>query len=196
LPARRKFPFIGETLGLIDGKHWEAMGMARGLFDYLVSRQTDPEGRVNYGRPITYAKIAREVPNCPSERTLRRYLRKLRRYPYIEVQPVRIRGINKGMIVRILHPKKWANQLGMFTGTAVEKPVNNPVEKMRSARKATGHILSKPAASIWPLSTCIKKVLRKEQKSRAQETRGLTPSGAEPIRKMPEPEEAFGGDAR
>jgi hypothetical protein len=124
----KKFPFVGTVRGIIDGKHWAAMGMARGLFDFLVERQTDPEGRVNYGHPITYGWMRKEIPNCPPRRTLERRMAILRQHHYVEVL---IAENFQGMIVRICRPKKWARQSRLFSSEkTVGNPVQNPVEKL------------------------------------------------------------------
>src|ERR1700724_2512993 len=59
-----KFPWIGQTPELISGKHCRAIGKARLLLDFFTHHQTDPKGRVNYGKPITYAWIRSRIPDC------------------------------------------------------------------------------------------------------------------------------------
>jgi hypothetical protein len=118
--ARKKFPFIGTTEGLVDGDHWRRMGKARGLFDFFVKNQNDPDGQVFHGRPITYAWMCDQIENSPPARTIRRYAKILESEGYIALRVVRTPH-HQGIAVRILNPKKWATQLRLFPS---EKPLD------------------------------------------------------------------------
>lgn len=118
--------FNGLTVGINDGKHWTAMGPALGFFGYLVSRQTDPHGNVNYGRPLPYAQMATEIPNCPPERTLQRWMATLRRAGYVLTHRVKY----EGNIFRIRNPKKWCRQRRL----PLEMPLEKPVKSARNGR--------------------------------------------------------------
>jgi len=140
----RRDRFLGTTEGLNDGKHWRRMGMARPLFDFLVSKQTNPDGRVNFGQPITYRWMRERILTPPPERTLRRYLEILRRHGYVEVERINYqRTICRGFTVRINKPKKWSQQMGLF---AVEKPV----EKLRKAGGEYRPDVAGSTGQMWP----------------------------------------------
>jgi hypothetical protein len=126
--SREKFPYSGVTTDVNDGKHIAGMKMARGLYEKLVEKQTHPDGRVFYGRPIGYALIRKWIPNPPPERTLRHWIARLRENRYIATRRVPYEGI----IITILRPKKWARrQLSLFPPPEpVEIPVQKPVGKL------------------------------------------------------------------
>jgi hypothetical protein len=91
---------------------------------FFLDRQTESNGLVWYGRPITYGWIAEQLDGF-SERRLRDWNQRLQRERYIAVQLV----MYGGMRIQILRPKKFAAQLPMFP--RVENPVDNPVENLR-----------------------------------------------------------------
>jgi hypothetical protein len=109
----RPHRFVGITHGEIDAVHFRGKGKAKGLFEYFISRQTNPDGKVNYGRPMTYAQIQREIENGAQipRRTLSRWVARLREKKYIETEIVRHGRTVLGFTVKILNPKKWALQL-------------------------------------------------------------------------------------
>lgn len=150
-----KFRFIGVTPGLIDGKHIEAMGQACWLFQYLVCRQTHPDGRVNHGKPLTYQQIASDIPNCPPERTLKRWMAKLRAYPYVAVRPVKYRG----MVVRILNAKKWARQLDLFHKTTASASTESATREPR---------LAPNECQEWPRNSSKEKRANEREQPRSQ----------------------------
>lgn len=100
-------PFVGLRRGILDGIHFERLGTAFGLFSFLVDRQTAASGIVNYGRPIGYDWLAGQIPNLQPERTVARWLRRLRRFGYIRTRRVPYGG----NVIHICNPKKWATQL-------------------------------------------------------------------------------------
>lgn len=80
------------------------MGKAVFLHDFLIDHQTDEDGRVHYGRLITYAWICERFKNAPAKRTLRRWMARLRDRGYIECIAV---SSKHGMRIRVLNQKKW-----------------------------------------------------------------------------------------
>jgi hypothetical protein len=143
----KKFPFIGETPGLIDGKHFKKMGKARGLFDLLVQHQTGPDGSVNYGRPIGYSWMRKRIPNPPPERTLRRWMSVLRRGGYAATRRVPYGG----MVVTVLKPKKWAQQLHLFPrAEVVEITHAKPVKKLLAVPGPLRPEVAVACGQKWP----------------------------------------------
>jgi hypothetical protein len=107
--------------GLLHAKHIVQLGPAFPLYVFFLDRQTNANGLVWYGRPITYDWISDELGGF-AERTLRRWNGRLQRRRYIAVQLV----MYGGMRVQILRPKKYAVQARM----AFQQPVENPVENL------------------------------------------------------------------
>lgn len=118
---RKRFPFIGVTPAVLEGRHIKNMGSYARLFDYLVHRQTSPDGTVNYGRPLTHARIAKELeltgPDWTpkgADRWVRRGIARLREKGYAKTRTI-YRGCSVvGITVKVLKPKKWALQLRLF----------------------------------------------------------------------------------
>jgi len=134
-----KFPWIGQTPELISGKHCRAIGKARLLLDFFTHHQTDREGRVWYGKTISYDWIRKKIPDCPAQRTLQRYVARLRQERYIETHTVVHRRHVTGFKVTMLNQAKFAapalpRQMGFFTEplpiSANSQGVQKPVEKM------------------------------------------------------------------
>jgi hypothetical protein len=96
--------YIAISPGRADGKHVDGMGKAVFLHDFLIDHQTDEAGRVHYGRLITYAWIRERFRNSPPERTLRRWMARLRNGGYIDCVAV---SSKHGMRIRVLNQKKW-----------------------------------------------------------------------------------------
>jgi hypothetical protein len=91
--------------GLWDAKHYDRMGDAVWLFGWLVHRQTtqtNGTGLVLRGLPLTYAEISADTGW--QERTLQRWMARLRRAGYIEVK----HSIYSRMVIRILNAKKFS----------------------------------------------------------------------------------------
>jgi hypothetical protein len=85
------------------------MGKAVFLHDFLVDHQTDANGLVFYGKPISYGWIQRRFPGS-KQRTLRRWLSQLREGGYVAVA-----RREHGFSIRILNQKKWPTaQLPLF----------------------------------------------------------------------------------
>lgn len=86
--AKENF-WIGAKGGLIDEKHRKAMGDAVWLFLYLLRGQTGVnewgEGVFQYGHPVTLRDIASDF-NGTSERTIQRWIIRLRKTEYIHTE--------------------------------------------------------------------------------------------------------------
>jgi hypothetical protein len=111
--------YIGATIGLVDAKHWTRLGKAYPFFEFLITKQTSPDGKINYGRPITYAWILQQVPNAKefglNDRKVRRLMAICKRHGYVEIARQNSKpDLCIGMIVRIAKPKKWATQIPLF----------------------------------------------------------------------------------
>jgi hypothetical protein len=90
--------------GLWEKKHSDAMGLAVFLFGWLIHRQTTQRngtGLVLRGKPLTYEDISADT-GWPV-RTLQRWMARLKREGYIEVQY----SIYGRMVIRILNAKKF-----------------------------------------------------------------------------------------
>lgn len=123
----------------------------------LEEKQTDPDGRVWYGRPITYAKIANWFGvERPAERTLRRWMAELRKTRKIIVRHVRM---NQGIRVSIAAPRKHfrgsfpapnaSSQMNLFNGP-VQIPVQKPAEKLRNSQTDVRPPVAAPCGHWWP----------------------------------------------
>jgi hypothetical protein len=123
----------------------------------LEQKQTHPDGRVWYGRPITYSKIANWFgADRPAERTLRRWMADLRKTQKIIVRHVRM---NQGIRVAIAAPRKHfrsnaapsnaSRQMALFSGP-VEIPVQKPQEKLRNSQVDVRPPVAAPCGHWWP----------------------------------------------
>ena len=110
--------------GLLSAKHITRMGSSVWLYLFFLDRQTDANGLVWYGRPITYEWISTELGGFP-ERRLRDWNKRLQLTRCVAVQPV----MYGGMRVQILRPKKFSVQLPMFS-RLVENLLESPVENL------------------------------------------------------------------
>lgn len=106
--------FIAISPGRAEQKHVNGMGKAVLLHDFFVNWQTDRDGRVFYGKPISYAWIQANFFGG-RRRTLQRWTARLQSHGYIAMKRTR-----DGFTVRILKQKKWK-----------DKAVENAVEKER-----------------------------------------------------------------
>jgi hypothetical protein len=106
---------LGLTRGIIDAVHIWRMGKAAVLFCHFVDRQDSPDGRTNYGRPWKYEQLQREIKNGSKipKGTLRNWVRRLKKFGYIDTKVVRFGRTVTGFTVRIMDPKKWAVQLNL-----------------------------------------------------------------------------------
>ncbi|MGH9716424.1 MAG: hypothetical protein ACRD4R_06825 [Candidatus Acidiferrales bacterium] len=128
------------------------IGPAIYLHEFLIARQTSPDGRVNYGKPISYRWIAQHWPGDwdgrPSERTLRAHLARLKKHGLVRVS---VEMFNRGMRIRLVNSVKFApdarrapEQLLLLGGPV---PISRPVEKPVENRVEIGQTpATKPAA--------------------------------------------------
>lgn len=161
----RPRPFVPLVRGALDAVHIMRMGKARGLFEFLIDRQTNPDGLVNYGRPITYKWIQNHVENGfqISERTWRRWMESLRSSEYVSIKHVRQGMQNLGIIVRICNPKKWARQLRLFGNI----PVQKPVEKLSMAVVPERPLVAAASGQMRPLNSLLEETPDETNKTRA-----------------------------
>jgi hypothetical protein len=118
----------------------KAIGAASYLHDFLVARQTDADGRVFYGRAITYRWIlANWGGDPPAIRSLRRYISRLKRAGLLEV---RIVGEHHGMQIRLVGSVKWpeeipppAVQLSLFAPAPI--PIRQPATVGKDVEKVS-----------------------------------------------------------
>lgn len=116
MSASRYVPIPPDRLGA-----WRALKRASYLHDFLIDRQTDADGRVFYGRAITYGWIRENWPDDdpPALRTLQRFMSVLKRLGIVQIWKDGMRG---GMRIRLVTSVKWpgmlpapAVQLNLFT---------------------------------------------------------------------------------
>jgi hypothetical protein len=100
-----KFRYVALSPERIE-KHKE-IGKALALHEFLVDHQTDPDGRVHYGKAISYAWIRSKWRNAPAERTLVRHMARLRSAGLVHVERL---SWARGMIVRVIGSAKWQEQ--------------------------------------------------------------------------------------
>ena len=169
----RKFRYIAVAPGRVDGKHVKRLGTAVFLFDFLIDHQTDPEGRVNYGKPISYPWIEERFENAPPRRTLRRWMTTLRREDYIRIR--RSRYGESRMIVTIAAPKKWPApaQLPLFPSPeplsiTSAKAFGNPVSNLRNSQVHQRPYLAAVSGQKWPLIPCMKNQREEKPKTAAR----------------------------
>lgn len=107
-----KFRYVALAPERIE-KHRE-IGKALALHEFLVDHQTDPDGRVHYGKAISYSWIRSKWRNAPSERTLVRHMARLKKAGLVSVACL---PWAQGMILRLIGSAKWqerAAQLPLF----------------------------------------------------------------------------------
>lgn len=118
---------IGVIGNILDEKHYRAMGSARWLFDWLVFRQTKPNGSVLGGQPVKDEVIHAQT-GWPLKR-IRAWREILEHYPYIKS-----RRTPYGTVYRVLKPKKFSRrQIALPIEEVV--PKNGHLPKKSSARK-------------------------------------------------------------
>jgi len=96
-----------------------AIGKAHALHDFLVDHQTDADGRVWYGKPISYAWIRSKWLTAPPERTLERHMARLKKCGLVRV--VRLPH-HLGMRVTVLRSAKWPHsqaQMALFPAAEI-----------------------------------------------------------------------------
>jgi hypothetical protein len=127
---------------------------AQHLLRMLEEKQTDAAGRIWYGRPITYSKIANWFGSeKPSERTLQRWMAELRADGKVIVRRNRM---NQGMRVTIAAPRKHfrvvaesaRRQMTLFS-EPVKIPVQKPVEKLSYPQSDAPTLMAAPSRQYW-----------------------------------------------
>jgi len=94
---------IGLRNGLVDDKHYRAMGQAIWLYIWLLDRETKSDGKVLGGKPVRYEDFSTSYPSI-KKRVYVRYMQALRDGGYIST----IRA-PRGLVVKIEKPKKWSD---------------------------------------------------------------------------------------
>jgi hypothetical protein len=144
------------------------LGAAAALHDLLIDNQTDPQGRVFYGHPISYAWLYARWPGNPDERpvirTLQRYMAKLKRAGLVQVRRA---GMSDGMRVVLLGSAKWAN-------AAPPPPVQMPLYAPKTLSISRGRPVEKQRKSDTPATTDVsftrrQMCRRKEVRSKPEE---------------------------
>lgn len=96
-----------------------AIGKAHALHDFLIDHQTDPSGRVWYGKVISYAWIRSKWLTAPTARTLKRHMARLKAAGLVRVQPLTRQF---GMRITVLRSAKWQQaqaQMGLFPAAEI-----------------------------------------------------------------------------
>ncbi|HEY0701164.1 MAG TPA: hypothetical protein VGD60_00205 [Candidatus Acidoferrales bacterium] len=144
---KRDHPFIGKTRDELDGKRWKKLGPAEKLLDFLKSRQTGPRGEVHYHKELGYAWIRSKIPNAPPERTLQRWMERLK-----ECGEVVVSRTAYGMKIRLVNSRKWARQMKLFPATVevyaapVQNVLENSVNPLLRTAKSGGSLPPEVAA--------------------------------------------------
>lgn len=89
----------------VNGQHIRRMGMGIYLWLFLRARQTDREGTVFGGKPLTFEWIAERIPNCPPATTLQLWMAALRLGGYVRVTDSAV-----GMNIRVIDPYHWPSE--------------------------------------------------------------------------------------
>jgi len=166
-----------------------AIGKAHALHDFLVDHQTDADGRVWYGKVISYAWIRSKWLTAPSERTLERHMARLKACGLVHV-----RSLPKqyGMRVTVLRSAKWpqpqaqiplfpaAEILSITRGIAAGKQRNS---SGKVARNGT-------AGADRSGGTLPTEVAAKEVKNRREEKTNSNPANLADARSAPAADEA------
>jgi hypothetical protein len=100
------------------------LGPAVLLHDFLIDRQTDSAGRVNYGRPVSYAWIWARWPNAPTVRTLKRWMLKLRACGLVDVRRL---PRHLGMTLRLVGSVKWRDEAPRAHQLSLLAPEPTPI---------------------------------------------------------------------
>jgi len=104
------------------------LGKASYLQEFLTDHQTDAEGRVHYGRPVSYRWILANWHGNPDDRpSLRSLERHMAKLQDLGLARVRVLGFGGGMIIRLVGSAKWqrelpppAEQIPMFVQLPIE----------------------------------------------------------------------------
>jgi len=101
---------IGVESGLLEYKHFEAMGSAVWLFMWLVHRQTRKSGLVLGGMPLNYQEIASRMGPGYKPRLVRLWLDRLRQTGYVSISHLSYKMLR----VTVMKPKKWGAEQRRF----------------------------------------------------------------------------------
>lgn len=99
------FGYVATEVIPVDGVHIRRMGMGIYLWFFLKSMQSDKDGTVFWGKPITYEWIAERIPNSPPRRTLHLWMASLRLGGYVHAIDTAI-----GMKLRVIDPGQWPSE--------------------------------------------------------------------------------------
>lgn len=172
-------PWLGQSPDIVSGVHHRKIGPARLLFDFYTAKQTDADGRVYYGRTMTYDWIRSQIPECPTKRTLRRYNRRLRRGGYIRTRTVVQNRENIGLTVTIMNQTKFRTALKRITGEQqrlFNQPLRlPPVQKLVENKKIWPQGVETNPSSGGVKSGPEKAVLRKKPETYTSNTRAQNP---------------------
>jgi hypothetical protein len=124
---------IGIHSGLIDPKHYDKMGNAIWLFEWLVMRQTGRHGLVLGGMPLTYETISERMGGGSfNPRKVRLWLDRLRAEGYVIVT-----YLNYMMLrIQIVNQKKWTDEQHKIPFEPLTK--NCQPYRQKSVNGATG----------------------------------------------------------
>jgi len=145
----------------------KALGPASYLDDFLVDNQTDAEGNVYYGKPVSYAWIRSRWPQAPPVRTLKRHMARLKAAGRVWVHKL---PFHEGMLLRMLRSAKWAPkaaQLKLFPSLEiVSKSSGKAVEKLSNSTGTAVPKVSPQRCQKWPHKEVRSK--RREKKERGR----------------------------
>lgn len=144
-----KFRFVAIHPSRVDER--KKIGPASFLHDFLVDRQTNAEGKVNYGKAISYAWIRARWPEAPPIRTLKRHMARLKAAGRVTVRKL---PFGDGMLVRILGSAKWAQeaaQMKLFPPPEIVSiSGGRPVEKQWKSAAPIGPKVAPLWGQKWP----------------------------------------------
>lgn len=155
------------------------------LHDFLVEHQTEADGRVNYGKPFSYAWIRAhwrsdgDVLKSPKVRTLERHMALLKKHGMVQVQRIPWGG---GMKVRVVGSVKWKPQeptqaqLSLFPPAEIVlitsiKPVEN-LSKQNSYTAKNGGMERSLNRQIWRFKEVKKQTKEKYRRKACPSARG------------------------
>jgi hypothetical protein len=162
-----KFRYVAVHPDRIKSKR--AIGPASYLHDFLVDHQTDPEGRVYYGKAISYAWIRSRWPGAPPARSLKRHMARLKDIGCVQVTRL---PFHEGMKVRVVGSAKWAPQAAQLQLFPPPEPVL--ISQWKSCEKSVRSLknsgVKSGTAAVSKVALKSSKNLR-EEKIRANPTR-------------------------
>jgi hypothetical protein len=158
------------------------------LLALLNEKMTSGDGRVYYGRAVTYRQLAgwfRTIHGrAPCERTLRNWIRALERSRSIVARKARL---NQGLKIFVVSPMKHfrlaedrPRQMTLFN-EPVQMPVEKPVERLRNSQTEVRQKLAGWSGKKLPE----KEVLLTKENLTSQSGAGAPPP-ARPVKNQPE----------